>query len=486
MSDVTTTAAPAAPPATPPATTTPPAERPPESPNLLNNILQGMERRSKQARQQPAKPPETDPATEKPQADPPPENKTKGDQTEDPPKETKTEEQPKAKPEAPRRPSRYKVTDRAKQQEETKKVVSEVVGEVLPKVLKAVQPTPASNEPKAPEIPEMFKHDLEVYEALERIYPERYGNGKLVKALAESERRINAYRTKWQSENPDQEFNEEEHRDELDKLIPNISTREISRAQSEITTNQRLDAEEKKRQEKEREASKQQRSQTLEQVAAGAEKEFNRTIAVAVDPELDALIKAGDPAKVDERIKSNRVAHLVGNDVARRYNPIYSRAAVIFTPEGAPDPNKPLSDIDGEIYGRVIPSMERYLDGKEVNGRPFLPVAEFLQLSPLEQRQYSTVSRELVLEYIQALATAEIHQLKQEIGLNGRPNGQPVAGKTAPPATAGESTKPPVNNGSNASGVGAPGGGPVVSTGATRPLSPTDARGKFIAGLSGR
>jgi len=488
MSEETTLAAPPA-----ASTTTTAASKPDQAatpPDLLATIAARMTAVRKTHNLSDSVTPEkkTEQPKEPPKEEAKPEAKTEAKieaKTEEKP-ESKTEEKPAVKPEPkpkderpPRRRTHHTV---AEPRVDTNQVVKDVVAQVVPQVIKASQPKP---EPKESPIPEMFRHDLDLYESLERVYPDKYGGDKLTRALADSAKRIDLYRDRWEKENPDQPFVEADHQDEIDKLLPPISSREIARAQSELTTRQLQESQREKQQETTRVAQKEERQQKITQTAGQAAGEFRRAIATAVDPEMEQALKSGDQQKINERLEAEPLAHMVGDQVARRFEPLYARAAVMFTPEGGPTIDPATNPVDGHILNELLPQMEDYLDGRQINGRPYVPMQEYLEMNPREQRRHSTFSRELMLDYIKALAAGEITQLSQKVGLKPRTNGQPNASKTSQPAETKEEKKAEETKASSASGVGSPGGGPALSTGSAAPSSARNLRAKFISGALG-
>lgn len=469
---VTPPAAPVTPPVTPPAAGEAPVA-PKTSSAVMDRMFNDIMGR-KQKKTEPVTPTATPPAPAPAVAEP------------------KANDEP---AEPPKRKPIKRVLVKEKGEQLTPEQIADVAAQAAVKAVEANRPAPAAAPaPAAVQIPEMFKRNSDVYEALEQLYPEKYGNGQLVSQLADSAKRINDYRTTWESQNPGQKFVEKDHADEIAGLTPDISDDEVLQARIEVGVTKRLKPVQEKEAAREQDAQRARVQTEVAEVGRTANASVFDTVITEVDPEMLKLIKAKDESGIAKYREENADKVEVASVVAGTWAPIAQRAAELVSPGGSSIYNHQ-SQLDRQIVEQVLPQIAEQLVGTEDdNGKIYISPADYSKLSATQRAKHTVIDRDVIVLVISEHAKSEVKRVLEEkkkserailkrYGVDPDAKNESRPGQKPAPVTAQPTAQPAA---SKSVGIASPGGGPTIGGGAGGGSAPLSGRDRLVAGLFGR
>lgn len=272
------------------------------------------------------KPPEEkkveEPKPEKPkEEEPKPEKKPKA-------------EEPASKPDDQKPASKVKVAKRAPTPDATE-LVKAATAAATKAALEAatVKKAEKADKPKAEteDLPEKYQNDIPILQRMEKMWPDKYKG--LAEKFAKASRRVEAYRTKWEQENPGREFDpdDNEHSSFISSNEVDWEDGEYIDARAEIKAEQIVEKErtetKKKFDELEHRLTEKDLEPTIRKrqadVARELIKELDKDLLVLVDPDgrinKEELEKRqeSDPEKVEAVMKAaSKVAQFI--DTAER------------------------------------------------------------------------------------------------------------------------------------------------------------------------
>jgi hypothetical protein len=270
-------------------------------------------------------------------------------------------------------------------------------------------PTPAAPpEPVKLVLPEEDEEDRHAYEFLVRAKPDKYGN--LAQRVADFAKKEESYRTKWEEENPGQEFDPtaEDHNQFYDENQPRVPREDLKWAERES-----IKAEVKQEIDKSVDPQLQEirQREALKDAEPKVTKELNKlfgTVLGAADPEYEKAV--GNNEELERISKADPVAAKVVAEVTTRYTPV--AATIVNLNNGmrfdATDPaHRAVQLLHHETESAIVA-----LDAKDKTdgeGRTFVPRIQYRDMKPAEQAKHWTLgeSELLTVLHLQAKGEAE-------------------------------------------------------------------------------
>lgn len=289
--------------------------------------------------------------------------------------------------------------------------IAEVASVAAGKVFEGIEARRAAAERKveAPpaevsddELPERYRDDEPVYEALKRMDPKRYGD--IVQRISKSDREEAAYIVAWKNANPGKEFDDsdESHNSFYDKIEVKIPEKDLAAAREksvEIRAGRAAKA-----------AISEERSKAREsEVAASAEAaaakrggvETLRAIASAL-PEYDLLGKSQEEqAAIMQEMATDKAATAVINQIAPIAAERFRNVELLGSGRIKLDPNNPhhaaIVKAAGEAHKRIsaLPA-----DKQVVGGRKYVPAAEYNKMTPEHREKAWTIGPDEISEVL--------------------------------------------------------------------------------------
>lgn len=414
-------------------------------------------------------------------------------QTTDPAPVSDPDQKPEAKPVKGKTKTRHIAT-----QAQTPEELTEIVTKAAVKAVTAAMPErqpepPVKATPAAPTValPEMFSDREELWGALERANPKKYGSGKLVGILAESAKRISAYQASWEQSNPGSKFVASDHEQELSDLSPEIPESDLRQAEIKLGVEREL-APIRERENAEKQSRELKNIQ--ESSAPNARKnadEIAKSIFGQFDSELVSALDSKDKSKIDAYAESNPEIYEAASQVGNTFGHLTERASLLLSPGGERLYN-PSNQADVILVEKLIPGIQEALIGTESDdGKTFVDVDQFIRMSPAQKKIHATIDLPLVLSAIKKLGDQKAvemitgirkreEQILKRNGFSKTTKAAPVATATIPPEPAAPA---PI---SSASGVSAPRSSPASVAGPGSQAHSVSIRDRLIGDIMGR
>lgn len=415
--------------------------------------------------------------------------------------EAKVEEQPAAptepeKKEKVRTRTRHVLTDEPTPVDTAgiAKAVADGVNEGLKRGAEQAKP---KETPKAPELPEMYAHRAAEFETLEKMYPDKYGKGKLVKLLAKSAQKISDYQSTWEEQNPGKDFNPSEHTEEIDGFTPNIDQDDITRAQVRIETDRETKSLREELGSLKGELHAQKLHADIVPKAQAAVSALGQSIIAEVAPELHKLAQSGDRAGMEKYVADNAEMLGVVNEVVTEQLDDAHRAFVLMSPGGDKlvDLKNPTPQ-DVRILNHLLPAIETHMDGvKDTAGIEFTTWAKYQSLSDAQKSKYRVIDPHVAQSVMKVMAVskakARIKAISDQDAAVLKRYGYAVPGAKveakvdAQPEVAKNGEAKTEKTTSNASGAVTPGSGPAVRPASSKTDASKNPFGNLFSNLAG-
>jgi hypothetical protein len=250
------------------------------------------------------------------------------------------------------------------------------------------------------------REDLTVIERMAELYPDKYKDAP--QEYRESISKLAAYKAEWEKEHPGMDFDQDaaEHQDWMEKNVLGWDDKDYRRAEVAIAVQESLGKQEvaaKERREREQRAEEERQKRLAAEMPAiikqqiGAAKEFLKTIA----PEFaEVLSDAGveDREKVKALQEAAPEAHDVVNRLWNQLDVETSELMMVMAKLKPYDKNNPVHvELDEYTAGLEQSAITKSRAGYRENGRPYLPLAEWLKKSPAEREQYWSLTADRVI-----------------------------------------------------------------------------------------
>jgi len=263
---------------------------------------------------------------------------------------------------------------------------------------------PAKPDPNVG-LSEAEKRDLAVVERMAALFPEKYKDAP--QQYRESISKLAAYKAEWEKEHPGMDFDQDaaEHQDWMEKNVLAWDEDDYDEAKVDLRVEHRMTRQEaatSERQAREREVE-QKRQQRLTTEAPNiikqqisAAKEFLK----AVDPDFTEILS--DAGIVDpEKVKVLQEAAPEVSDVVNRlWNQLDVETAELAAVMSGVKPFDAKNPIHVELDKYTVDLEQRAIADSQAgfreNGRPYLPMAEWLKKSPAERERYWTLTADKV------------------------------------------------------------------------------------------
>ncbi len=432
-----------------------PAEKPADKPleaqiseglrHTLMDRLKGKKEAPKQEKKVEEPPKQEKPKEEKPKAE-----------------EPKAEE-PAAKPDDTKPTPKVKVAKKAPQPdavEITKAATTAATKAVLESAtVKKLQP----DKPKAEdELPDKYKSDLPMLQRMEKMWPEKYRG--ITEKFTKSAKRVEAYKTQWETANPGREFNSEddEHASFIAASEVDWEEGDAIDARAEIRAEQIMERERGETNKKFEELEHRLTEKDLEPSIRRRQAEVSRDLIKDLDKDLVVLIDAdgrinkeelaarreADPEKVDTVMiaaanvarfidTAERILHPSGRFKFDAKNGRHLEMAKFLVEQE----DLILSNEDAQITkdGRRFATREEWgkLDEGERRRRWMLELPDLIYLKKLEQKELAKQNIDLWEARIQKVMETRGYK-KPESAPAAEPakeeKAKPAAAKPSPPS----------------------------------------------------
>lgn len=272
--------------------------------------------------------------------------------------------------------------------------VAEIAATAAARAVADLKPAAKPAEP-AVALPEMFRTKADIFAQLERLYPEKYGNGKLVSMAVDSTKKIKDYQTSWESENPGQKFVAKDHEDEIADLAPDIPEDDIMTARVDIAAAKRIAPfEEAERQRQAKEQSRQAVTE-LTPVAQQAANRLGDSIAREIDPKFAELMRTGDQAKIREHRTAHPEEFDLIQETYKRYEGKARLTAQLLAPKGALTYDE-ANPTHRAVFDQFV-AIEDNFDGKpDGHGKHFVTNEKYGKMTNSQRAGYRTVDVQVV------------------------------------------------------------------------------------------
>lgn len=248
-------------------------------------------------------------------------------------------------------------------------------------------------QPKEPEVelelPEEFARDVQVFDEMAKMKPKEYGD--IRKKLAKYAKAEDDYRTKWEQEHPDEEFDpdSDEHDDFYKRIKPDYEQRDFESAkESLIEQRAAARAEERLRQEfEQREKQREQAGQIKPEIEREMVGLMGDMLKEA-DPDNAELAK--DWASIQLLDEKNPLLADVMVGVHNETRPVLEATRRLFRGIDRPDQNNAahqrvfalISETEEQV--KKMPLKERY----DEEGRLFATQDEYSKMNPAERQKH--------------------------------------------------------------------------------------------------
>jgi len=339
---------------------------------------------------------------------------------------------------------------------------------------------PAAPAPTDLQVPEIFAEDEQMFRQLEKLDPKKYGGGKLAKSLAQSAKQIADYEKAWRDANPGQKYDPEDHADELEGFLPDISDKERIRALTAIAVEEQLRPVRESETQRTKRAEAEGLVRSIAPVVESASQALTKKLIDSSDQEMISKLNAGDATAAEDYADHLEVlrGHL------GQWKPAIERATVLL--HGGEKVYNPGDQLDQFIVANLFPAIEAHYSGSDApGGRTYISRAEFEAMPPERRRRHATITPDMVISGAVELAGQEYVKAKNSLaerekmyakrfGVNRQ---APKSGHTPTPAEVNKTQSP---SASRPSGVGVPSGAPTVGSKPGAPSGAQTARDNFF------
>lgn len=350
--------------------------------------------------------------------------------------------------------------------------IAKAAGIAAAEAMRASQPEPTPTEPAKEALPSVLQERSDEFSALERLYPDRYGNGKLSGAVEKSAAAIREFERNWTEQNPGKMFVPEDHEDDIDALMPRIPEKHrIDAAVDVVVKKQTAPIAQQLEEDKLR--------TSLEPAMRAASLDIQAEVAAIVDPDLGKIVGDGDAKAFQEYLKTNQEMANVAAEISHAFSEMAARGVALL--KGGAKLFDARNEVDVHVVRREFPAVEAKLKGQvDPEGRVFATFSDYEKMSDRARAKAWVLTPEVFAEHIRGrakeVATTEVQRLSRLGDVFSKKVQNKNGDRGSTPKQSAEVVVKPANTTDSTASIESPSTGPTIVSGQAPKSGPQNVR----------